>query len=326
MTMVPDSRRRRQIRASVAFLSLVFFLATPDRGSAQSLRPLATEDAAVLPSGHTQFTLGTSYFRNRRWPAFTPTGFLSSQDVVTAPELEARIGAGGWVEIQIQYDLIYLDEEHHDGGSHSKFGTGDARLFTKVHLVGERKWWPDLGIRFGVKLPNANRVDRLGTDEADFEIAALASKNLGPATVHANLGVQILGNPGALNGDPDESASGQDDLFLYSIGVASNPLFTAHTGPYTARLLAEIRGLAGSRFDNDGAAARLGLQVQRDAWTVYFGGSAGLMEAAEKYGVLGGVIYAFDLARLAAFFEDRSVRDEARAGSSTGTHSTISKP
>jgi hypothetical protein len=276
----------------------------PTLAAAQTLRPLATEQAAVLPSGETQIILGTSYFRNRRSPAFTPRGFLRSQDLVTAPEIEARVGAGGWVEIQLQYDLIYLHEERADSGSYSKYGGGDARLATKVHLLADRCWWPALGVRFGIKLPNANRADRLGTDETDFELAALASKKFGEvATAHLNLGIQILGNPGPLNGDPSESGSGQDDLFLYALAVVSEPLFANDLGPYELRLASEVRGVAGSRFANDATSVRAGLQLRRAAWTVYTGASAGLQEAAEKYGILGGIIYHFDLKRLATLFD-----------------------
>lgn len=292
-------------RVVLTLLFSLCCLALPCFAQAQTLRPLATEQAAALPSGQTEIILGTSYFRNRRSPAFTPTGFLSSQDVVTAPEIEARIGAGGWVEIQMQYDLIYQHENRHGAGTESTYGGGDARLATKVYLLSDRRWWPALGVRFGVKLPNASRSDRLGTDETDFEIAALASKKLGRfATAHLNLGLQILGNPGPLNGDPNESGSGQDDLFLYALAVVSEPVLTAHTGAYELRLLSELRGVAGTRFDNDGTAARLGFQVRRGAWTVYAGASAGLQQAAEKYGFLGGVVYAFDLARVAALFSD----------------------
>jgi len=287
-----------------ATLSVLCVLTIATGATAQTLRPLATEQAAVLPSGETQIILGTSYFRNRRAPAFTPRGFLRSQDVVTAPEIEARVGAGGWVEIQLQYDLIYLHERHHAGGSESTYGGGDARLATKVHLLADRRWWPALGVRFGVKLPNADRSDRLGTDETDFEIAALASKQLGEvATAHLNLGLQILGNPGPLNGDQNESGSGQDDLFLYALAVVSEPLLADHMGAYELRLASEIRGVAGTRFANDGAAVRAGLQLRRGAWTVYTGASAGLYEAAEKYGILAGVIYHYDLKRLATLFD-----------------------
>jgi len=115
--------------------------------------------------------------------------------------------------------------------------------------------------------------------------------------------LQILGNPGPLTGDPGESGSGQDDLFLYALALVSEPLLAARTGAYELRLLGEIRGVAGSRFDNEGTALRTGLQLRRGAWTAYAGASAGLQEAAEKYGVLGGVIYAFDLKRLAALFD-----------------------
>ncbi len=265
---------------------------------AQTLRPLETESAVLLPSGATQISIGTSYSRNGRFPAFTAPDFLRSQDLVTAPEVEIRIGAGGWAEIQVRYEFLYLDEQLRSGKSSDQFGGGDAELFTKVRFLRERENVPALGAIFGVKLPNADRGDRLGTDETDFSLLLLASKEVGPVTAHLNLGLEILGNPGKLNGDLDESGSGQDDPFNYSLALVSRPLFPSAAGPYDIRLLGSIEGKEGSRFDNDGNTVRLGTQVTRSGWTFYAGASAGLSGATEDFGLRGGLTYAFELERL----------------------------
>lgn len=270
---------------------------------AQTLRPLETETATVLPSGTMQVIAGTTYMRNRRWPAFTAPGFVDRQDVVTAPEIELRVGAGDWVEVQLRYELLYLDERRSDGTDFDKFGGGDAEIFTKVRFTREGETLPALGARFGVKLPNASRDDRLGTDETDFDIALLGSKTLGPVALHLNAGLQILGNPGELNGDPDESGSGQDDPFTLSIAAVTEPLFADHTGAYAFRGLLAFDLKEGSRFDNDGAAVSGGLQVTRNAWSVYGGASGGLSGAAEDFGLRLGVVYAFELERLRGLFD-----------------------
>jgi hypothetical protein len=271
--------------------------------AAQTLRPLETETAVVLPSGTMQIIAGTTYMRNRRWPAFTEPGFVDRQDVVTAPEIELRIGAGDWAEVQLRYELLYLDERRSDGTDFDKFGGGDAELFTKVRLMREGETLPALGARFGVKLPNASRDDRLGTDETDFDIALLASKTLGPVALHVNVGLQILGNPGALTGDPDQSGSGQDDPFTFSIAAVSQPLLAEHTGAYAVRGLLAFDLKQGSRFDNDFAAVSGGLQITRSAWSVYGGASGGFSGAAEDFGLRLGVIYAFELERLRGLFD-----------------------
>ena len=53
------------------------------------------------------------------------------------------------------------------------------RQFLTGLLMGIICWIPAIGLRFGVKLPNANKDDHLGTDETDFFIQALGSKRFG---------------------------------------------------------------------------------------------------------------------------------------------------
>ncbi len=266
-----------------------------DRCSAQTLRPIYTESALTLPSGEVQISLGTSYFRDRRFPHFTERGFLRSQDLITAPELEVRIGAGDWAEILLSYDFLYLDEKRSDGSSADSYGGGDARIFTKVRFLREGETVPALGARFGVKLPNADRVDRLGTDETDFEISVLASKDFGPLAAHVNLGLQILGNPGPLNGRADVSDSGQDDPFIYSLALVTQPLLGGGSDRVDLRALVSVDGKEGSRFANDGSAVRAGVQATFGAWMAYAGASAGLSGASEDFGGRLGLTYRFAL-------------------------------
>ena len=184
-----------------ALVYLIFSMATlgtlAPTARAASLLPIRTEDARALPHGHAEAVLGIDYFKDLRFPDFTPSGSISSQDLYSLPRIGLNFGLGDWVEVQASYELLYLDETlGYGGGSDTKYGSGDARLFTKVYLLAEHDWWPAAGVRFGAKLPNANVDDRLGTDEIDFMIEALATKDLGAMTVHLNLGLALLDNPG----------------------------------------------------------------------------------------------------------------------------------
>ena len=265
---------------------------------AEWLAPLTVETAATIPSGQIDFALGASYFRNRRFPPFTPPGFIHSQNLTNVPELGLRAAIGDMVEIQASYEFIDLDE-HTDAGHHQTYGGGDARLFTKIYALRERKWVPAMGVRFGTKLPNASSSARLGTDEFDFFLQWLGSKHIGPVDVHLDLGIALLGNPGF-----DASNSrGQDDLFTYAVGLVSPTFALDRASAWGIRFLTEVAGQTGSRFHNDGDAVRAGLQVAYGGFTLYAGASAGLDSAAEQYGVMGGVIYAFEVERLAALFE-----------------------
>ena len=300
--MVPARNITRHATATSLILTALIASVTvpPSASQAQTLRPIYTETAKPLPSGEVQISLGTSYFRNRRFPHFTAPDFLHSQDLFTAPELEVRIGAGDWVEILLSYEFLYIDEEQRNGGRSDNYGGGDAQIFTKVRFLRECDTLPAVGARFGVKLPNADRADRLGTDETDFELAILASKDFGFASAHLNLGLQILGNPGRLNGDESESDSGQDDPFIYSLALVSQPLLGGDDVAHTLRALVSIDGKEGSRFSNDGSAARAGLQLDVDAWTLYAGASAGISGASEDLGARFGATYRFALDRFFA--------------------------
>jgi hypothetical protein len=265
---------------------------------AEWLAPLTVETAATIPAGQIDFALGASYFHNRRFPPFTPPGFIHSQNLTSVPEIGLRAAVGDMVEIQASYEFIDLDE-HTDAGHHQTYGGGDARLFTKIYALRERKWIPAMGVRFGTKLPNASSSARLGTDEFDFFLQWLGSKQIGPVAVHLDLGIALLGNPGF---DP-ENSRGQDDLFTYAVGLVSPTVAFDAAPAWGIRFLTEVAGQTGSRFNNDGDAVRAGVQVAYGGLTLYAGASAGLDSAAEQYGVMGGGIYAFDVERLAALFE-----------------------
>lgn len=283
----------RMLPRSVVTAALVALAGGMAAVHADSMLPLQTETAAALAHGHAEAVLGVDYFRDRRFPLFTPEGAIESQDLVSLPRIGLNLGLGDWLEVQASFEMLYLDEELSGGDSDSHYGAGDARLFSKLYLLKERELAPAAAIRFGTKLPNASVDDRLGTDETDFLIEALASKDFGIVAGHVNLGLAILGNPGptAPTAQPFDS-DGQDDLFTWSVAGTSRALVVAEA--VSLRLLAEFGGQEGSRFDNDRAAFRGGVQLACGSWRVYTGASAGLITASENVGAMGGVIYDFE--------------------------------
>ena len=291
MTQLKD--RRGAQRALYFIIAMLLF---PSALRAYSLLPLSAEMAATMPSGMAEATIGLSYFEEMRWPAFTPAGSLQGQTLIQAPQLGFRIGAGGWAEIQASFEMIYLDEQTSAGETHRQFGNGDARLATKVHIVNEREILPGFALHFGTKLPNAKRSNRLGTDDTDFWFAVVASKDLGPLDVHANLGILLLGNSGSTLGDVFQ-AGGQDDLFTYVLAAVSKPLGEPEDG-IQFRLLGELTGWNGSRFDNDRANGRVGVQLQHWVGTLFLGTSFGFVTGSENLGASVGYIYQFEPAKL----------------------------
>lgn len=287
---------RSQVAAVAAAFALVVTAAAPL--PAATLLPLAAEEAMPLPHGAVEAHLDFAYFRNQRFPHFTPAGAIDAQNLFHLPHFGARLGLGDWVEIQASFEMLLLDEDLAGGTEHREYGGGDARLATKVRVLDERGPWPAFGLRFGTRLPNAEFDDRLGTDEVDFLLETLWSKDLGPVDVHVNLGLEILGNPGATIPDyPAFVPGGQDDPFTWGVAVAGEPIADVFGAGRSLRLLAEFEGAAGSRFDNDFTVARAGGQVACGALLLHLGMSAGIAGGAEDVGVLSGIVYRVEPGR-----------------------------
>jgi hypothetical protein len=272
-------------RGIVSCLVAAALLLSPSVAPASSLLPLSTQEVRTLPNGAAEVVLSVGYFDALWFPAFTEPGEVCCQSLLAAPTLGFNIGLGDRVEVQASYELLLLDETILGEGESSNFGSGDARLFTKVRIWSEEGWRPAFGARFGAKLPNANRGDHLGTDRVDWGGELLGSKEIGPTFVHLNAGLQIWDNPGA--------SGGQDDLFSYAVGVTSHELDVVE--PFSLRLLGEIAGLTGSRFGNDRSAFRGGLQLRHGAFTFFGGVSAGLIRESEDIGGLIGAIWTFQV-------------------------------
>ena len=299
---VPSAQRFLQ-QLAIGVLGVVAATIAPSQLDAEWLLPLNTETASTLPSGTAEVQLGMSYFNDGRFPPFTGKGALRSQDVITGPQFGLRVAVGSWAEVQATYEFIYLDEKTTAGVTNEEYGGGDLRLFAKFRVLKETEWRPVLGFRFGTKLPNASKSKRLGTDETDFFIEALGSKDFGVLSAHVNLGLGILGNPGPVLGAPDRGSSGQDDLFTYSAGLVSRSFDVSTEAALAIRLLADVSGWAGSRFGNDRSTVRIGLQLQRGGLTAYAGAIAGIASGSPDVGASGGLIYAFSLDPLAELLD-----------------------
>ena len=285
-------------RGPVALLVAACLVLAP-AARTEWLAPLATETAQTLGGGHAGTALGFSYSNDGRYPGFTPPNEIKWQSLTTAPALAFRVAPSDWVEIQASYEFLNNDQRTVSDGHQSKYGGGDARLFTKIWAVRERTWIPGVGLRFGTKLPNASSADRLGTDETDFFIQLLGSKRFGEWATHVNLGISLLGNPGFYGAD----ASGQDDLFTYDLAAVSPFLGARAADAWGVRGLLEFSGATGSRFDNDFNLVRAGPQITYGGWTMFLGVTGGIDGAAPTYGFSGGAFYSFELERLAALFE-----------------------
>lgn len=239
--------------------------------NADTLRPLATEDASTIEAGTLKLRLGAEYFKDKGLAFDT---LKRDRELFVLPSLDISLGVGKMAELQVYFDGLYLDEDNSD----SAYGSGDMRLFTKLQLKEENDF-PAAGFKFGVKLPNAGNEDRLGTDEFDFFSWLLFSKRLGDVSCHLNLGLGILGNP--------YQNSNQDDVFCYGLGIII---------PTTEmiNLAFEVNGQTASDYNNDFSHALAGLQIEKDSLRWDLGAAVGLNDESEDWSLRCGLTKSFE--------------------------------
>jgi hypothetical protein len=262
-------------------LPLLLVAIATDAGAA-TLLPLDAEDAVPLATGRLEAVLGGEGAGDEQ-PLFR----RSEQDRWSAPFVAVNVGVGSRAEVQFRWEALSVDGERPDSRQRSReYGTGDARLFTKLRVTSEGAygwpWLPASGVAFGVKLPNANRSRGLGTDEADVFGHVLVSRSFGGARAHANVGIGILGNP--------RPEGGQDDVVLYDLGLVSPPVRFRGV-PFS--LYGEVNGVGASRFGNDRSRLRLGIRFGGTALSFYLAGSRGLDDRSESWGVRFGIVTTF---------------------------------
>ncbi len=237
-----------------------------------SLYPLETEEAWPIGNGRFQLDVSSEFQSGNILPFDT----INRDRDITRFLLGVNLGVGERIELEARYDLIHLDE---DGGV-NKTGSGDLRLATKVGIYRSAEGDTEFGLRFGVKLPNANKQDRLGTDETDFFASFLASKEFTPLMVDINLGVALLGDP-QFNG-------GQDDILIYGL---------AFVLPFSdLELIGELNGRLGSMENNNRNVVRTGIRWKgiKDS-IIYCSVGVGLNDESEDWSVSIGYTRYMDL-------------------------------
>src|SRR4030067_1765952 len=165
-------------------VTLLVFWYRPGRAE----RPVEAELVGAQPEKELRLDLGIDYSHIR-----------AGKYLLAFPSLGLNYSAGPVVDLQAYYDFLYRFTVN----APTIYGTGDLTLWTKVRFVPEKKNFPGLGLRFGVKLPNANAQDGLGSDQTDFYASVLLSKSIGRFENRANVGLAILDDPFKLRGQQD---------------------------------------------------------------------------------------------------------------------------
>jgi len=200
-----------------------------------------------------------------------------ARDVLSLPMLGLNVGLGKRVELQLTYEVLFVEEE--ELKIKEVWKSGDLAFFTKIGILEEGRRLPGIGVKLGAKLPNTSDAYRVGTNETDLAFLALFEKTFASFTTTANLGFLILS-------DPFRNVT-QDDLLSYGV---------ACTFPWKSNLTytAEIAGQAGGTFHNERAAAVAHLYFQNGALTWNLATRVGLIENSEDWGISAGVRWTFD--------------------------------
>ncbi len=236
------------------------------------LQPTPVENAAPLGEGKGSFRFGVAYLEDS--PLYFQQA-TNDRTEIAVPGLELRLGLGKRVEVSANYSLLHVSQDNMD----DDFGSGDLVLATKLLLWPEDLKMPALGLRFATKLPNADREDGRGTDETDVMLDVLASRNFPLFSLHANVGLTILGNPDGK----------QDDKLHYAFGVAV-PFESSGISA-----LAAVEGLEMHDSVNDRGRLVAGLQYDFGQARFDFGITTGYTSRTEDWGVRTGLTTTFDL-------------------------------
>ena len=262
-------------RHTFLFVGLMLFLCVFPLTSAADQFPLLTESPQTLSPGQFAVDVGLQFLNHHNFP-FSPFSEAFSRNVLSLPTLGFSVGLGNRVELQLRYEVLFVEED--ELRIKERWKSGDLVFFTKIAVLEERRYFPGTGIKLGAKFPNAGNQYRVGTDETDLAFTALGEKMFSPVTISGHLGLLILGNP--------FSNARQDDLLAYGLACSF---------PWNASLAStiEIVGQAFGTSHNERASvvAHLFFEDRRLTWNL--ASRMGLLTNSERWGLSGGVRIRF---------------------------------
>lgn len=172
---------------------------------ADDIRPIATEDIAVLPLKQVQLEVGESYIDEFRSIRTGEVGSLWEDG-----HIAVRWGVGTNVEVWVEgtpYKQFTVDATNR----HNQ-GVGDFSLWGKFRFWQSQDSSAAFGFRFGVKLPNSPSDKDFGTNLSDVYTLLMARKSWGRFELWGEVGLGILDNP--------YKRQSNDDVYPY--GLASS--------------------------------------------------------------------------------------------------------
>ena len=269
--MLRESEKSGQgsgIRGQRPYFSIFLLLATCYlllATSALAARPLVTEDAVVAGKGITQFEAGLDYTK------------LKDVGEGTALLLSPIHGVTEETEFSLRVPYILGRPE-----SPSKVeGWGDTSFIMKHLVAEENKNTPAFLLRMAIKLPTGDKDEGLGTGDTNVGFLGAITKNIGPSTIHLNIGYTFVGDQKGEANDKNELNYGIAGE--YGIGKktkVAGEIYGLYHPDYKAEEI-ERRALIGLTYRLD------------DTFTMDIAAKRGLEDASDENGLIIGVTVTF---------------------------------
>ncbi len=190
-------------------------LVVPVSASAHLLPYQAVETATPVKRGATRLETGLAY------DSYAGAGYDYTLLVKLA------YGALNNMDAEVELPYLFVQRDRTDNGF------GDIRLRSKVRFLKGREASPlSFAGQIIGKIPSGARSRGLGTGGPDIGFLFIATKDVFPATVHANLGYTFVGN--SSDRQPGEKAL--ESSLGYAVGVEFETVWQP------LRLLAELAG------------------------------------------------------------------------------------
>jgi hypothetical protein len=253
--------------------------------SAESFRPLKTQSSKTLTAGELELDVAAEYRYDINFPFDFEVLGMPDRKEFSVPRIELDVGIADNLELQFVYEYLSIDEsgplrsvEGVTTELKRQSGSGNLRFFTKWRFLDQEGWLPDLALRMGAKLPNADNAKRLGTDKIDLFLDLIIGRHYDKFSTSLNIGAGILDNP-RLIGPP------QDDVLTYGVAVV-------YKATENLDIAGEVNGVNSDDALNELSAVMGALRYHWKSLRFYAGFSAGLVGRSEDMGAVVGVTWS----------------------------------
>lgn len=262
----------------ILFLFLAGLFALGISAQAAQINPLTTDRAETVGAGNLRLDF-----------TFSAESLPDSSLLLHTPRIGVTWGVSDYTDFFLDYGG-YMTRRWSDHDTSS--GSGDLTIGLKVS-----PWegpWGRLGFSIATKLPNADEVEGLGTDEQDYFMTGLYTATIKNLRINLNAGLAVIGD--------NQQYRHYDYLFAYGAGVEY--LITDHWS-----IVADVAGTTGNSSKYEVAEVSLGV-VGPLAWGWEWAatGSYGLTSHSPEWsaGISLSRVWEVGPSGVLAFYTDES--------------------